>query len=655
MMRSRLTTLSEMAVGTVGVVESIAGSEAFRRRLSAMGLHPGRTVRRLAGQGARGPLIVEVLGSQVAMGRALAAHVEVRVEEKGLLLVGNPNVGKSVVFSRLTGLDVVSSNYPGTTVAFLSGGARLAGARFRVVDVPGTYSLEPSSKADEVACRMISESRRDLLVIVVDATNLERNLFFTLQALELGRPSVVLLNKWDTALMKGVRIDAGALSERLGVPVVPFVAVTGEGIGGLEEAVGRFLRDDLPPASAMPRTDGERWKFIGRLSREVQRVEHKHPSLWEVLADISVRPATGLPLAAGVLAASFLFVRTFGEGLTRWLMDPLFHRLYLPLLECISGWLPSVPLAHQVLLGSSPDPLASFGVLTTGVYVPLVTVLPYILSFHLVLGFLEDLGYLPRLAVLLDRALHHLGLHGYGTIPVTLGLGCKVPGIMAARVLETRRERLIAVVLTLLMAPCMPQSAMIFGILGPHGSAYTAAALGVIFAVGVAAGLLLHRLLPGDTPELFVEIPPYQRPRLRILLAKTWTAVRSFLREAAPLIAAGMLVLGLLDAAGAVSAFADWFGPVTTILLGLPGPCAAVMAFGFLRKDVAIAMLAPLGLTGGQAVVACVFLTLYLPCLATAVVLGRELGPRDAARVVFFNLVAALLVGAAMNVVRMIF
>ncbi|HAM36353.1 MAG TPA: ferrous iron transporter B [Elusimicrobia bacterium] len=651
---SSLAALSEMAAGSSGVVESITGADSFRRKLSAMGLHPGRIVRRLAGQGAHGPLIVEVLGSQVAMGHSLAAHVKVRVNNRTLLLVGNPNVGKSVVFSRLTGLDVVSSNYPGTTVSYLSGGARLAGARFNIVDVPGIYSLEPASKADEVACRIISADGYDLLAIVVDATNLERNLFFALQILGLERPSVILLNKSDMALLKGIRIDARALSDRLGVPVVPFVAVTGEGLPELERAVRLFMKDGLPPRKHLPKTDEERWKLIGQLSRQVQHIEHKHPSLWEYLADISVRPATGLPLALGVLAASFFCVRTLGEGMIRWLLDPVFHRAYLPLLARGADFLPAMPLAREILLGASPHPLDSFGLLTTGVYVPLVAVLPYILSFHFILGFLEDLGYLPRLAVLLDRALHHLGLHGYGTIPITLGLGCKVPAIMAARVLETRRERVIAVALTMLLAPCMPQSAMIFGILAPSGWTYVAAVFGIVFAVGIAAGVLLHRILAGETPELFVEIPPYQRPRLKTLLSKTWLAVRSFLREAAPLIALGMLTLSILDAAGIISAISKWCGPVFSFWLGLPDAAAPVMVFGFLRKDVSIAMLAPLGLSPGQLVVACVFLSLYLPCVASASVLARELGLRDAARVILFNLAAATITAAVLNITRIL-
>jgi len=652
MTQARPISLLSLEAGEDAVIESVSGGEALRGRLCAMGLHEGRRIRRLADSGRGGPVVVDVMGSTVALGRRMAGHILVRAQEHRLLLTGNPNVGKSVVFSRLTGLDAMSSNYPGTTVEFLSGTARLGGERFQVVDVPGAYSLSATSPAESVACRLIADSPQALVVHVIDATNLERNLLFALQMLERGRRMVLLLNKRDLAALRGIAIDAAALSRRLGVPVVPFVAVTGEGLRGLERAVLDQVHGPAPKPAAVPEGDDGKWRLIGELSREIQTITHKHPGLAERLAELSIRPATGVPMALTVLAVSFLAVRAAAEGVIHGLLEPAFQRVYLPavlrLADLASGW----PMLRAFLVGTGTDPMGSFGILTTGFYIPFIAVLPYLAAFYFVLGYLEDLGYLPRLAVVLDRGLHRLGLHGYGAIPMILGLGCKVPGLLASRVLETPRERLIAMTLTLLIAPCLPQSAMILSQVGRFGIVYALAAFGAIALVGVAAGMLLHRILKGECPELFVEIPPYQWPRADVLAQKTWLRVRGFLREAAPMIAAGVALVGACDALGLLRAVSAACGPLMTGLFGLPADIAPLMVLGFLRKDVCIAMLAPFHLGPGQAVVAAVFLTLYLPCFASLSVLARELGLRRAAAVAAFNLALA---AAAAGLLHLLF
>lgn len=648
MTSARATTLLGLAAGDEAVIESISGGEAMRGRLSAMGLHEGRRVRRLADSGRRGPVVVDVMGSTVALGRGMAGKVLVRAREHRLLLTGNPNVGKSVVFSRLTGLDALSSNYPGTTVEFLTGTARLGGERFQVVDVPGTYSLGASSPAESVACRIIDESPQALVVHVLDATNLERNLLFALQMIERGRRLVLLLNKRDLAALRGISIDAAGLGRRLGVPVVPFVAVTGEGLRELERAVLGRVHGAASKPAAIPAGDDEKWRLIGELSREIQTITHKHPGLAERLAELSIRPATGIPMALGVLALAFAVVRAAGEGAIG-LLEPAFERFYVPAVLRLVDLAPAPAALRAFLVGAGPDPMESFGILIAGLHIPFIAVLPYLAAFYLVLGFLEDLGYLPRLAVVLDRGLHRLGLHGYGAIPMILGLGCKVPGLLATRVLETSRERLIAMTLTLLIAPCLPQSALILSQVGRFGFLHVLAAFGTIAAVGIAAGMLLHRLLKGETPELFVEIPPYQRPRAAVLFRKTWLRVRGFLLEAVPMIMAGVALVGLCDAFGLLGKVAAVFGPLMRGVFGLPPEIAPLLVLGFLRKDICIALLAPYGLDAGQTVTAAVFLTLYLPCCASLAVLAREAGLKRAAGVVGLNLALATMTAAVLR------
>lgn len=338
--------------------------------------------------------------------------------------MGNPNVGKSVFFSRVTGVRVIASNYPGTTVNFSKGHMKLAGGQVEVIDVPGTYSLEPTSKAEEVALEMLEDG--DLVINVVDATNLERNLYLTLELLERRVPVIVALNIWDDTKHRGIHIDVQRLEQLLGVPVVPTSAVTGQGI---KELVERIPEATSP--STAGRTRDERWTAIGNIIGEVQTLEHRHHTWLERLEDASAVPVTGLPIAGVVLGLSFLVVRFVGEGLIGYVFDPLFERLWQPVMMKLSLLLGSGGFWHDILVGRLVDGeidfFQSMGMLTTGLYIPFGAVLPYVFAFYLVLGVLEDVGYLPRLAVLLDNLMHRIGLHGYAIIPSLLGLGCNVP------------------------------------------------------------------------------------------------------------------------------------------------------------------------------------------------------------------------------------
>jgi ferrous iron transport protein B len=643
-----LVSLVSMREDEAGHVQEVEGGAEFREKLRAMGLYPGRHITKRSAAGSAGPAVVEVMGTRIALGQGMAARIKVRIKSRRILLAGNPNVGKSVVFSRLTGLDVVSSNYPGTTVEVTSGHAIIGGERFNLVDVPGAYSHAATNKAEEAARALLAEEDKALILNVIDATNLERNLFYTMELAGLCAPMIVLLNKWDIARRRGVEIDPAALGRLLGARVIPFVATTGEGLKALKEAVEDFGAGRLPAPVCLPEDPDERWKLIGRISAECQKIRHKHATFLEKLEDITSRPGTGLPFAVGMLLGVFWLIRAVGEGLLNGVLDPLFNSVWMPLLTKTLAGLPE-GFVRTLLLGATPVPLESFGLLTTGLYIPFVTVLPYIVTFYAVLSLLEDIGYLPRLAVMLDSSMHKLGLHGYGTVPLMLGLGCKVPAILATRVLETPRERVIAAALTLALAPCMPQTAMILSLLAPFGLKYTLAVFGTLLLAGVAASALLSRLLKGETPELFLEIPPYQLPSPRMLGRKLYLRLRDFLAEAVPMIISGVLLVAVLDATGLMSALTALFRPVVTGFMGLPAETVAVMTLGFLRKDVSIAMLAPFDMSPGELVAACVFMSLYLPCMGSFMVTVRELGLRDAAKVFAVNLTLAVLAAALLN------
>jgi len=562
--------------------------------------------------------------------------------------MGNPNVGKSAFFSRLTGVHVIASNYPGTTVSYTRGFMKLAGERVEVIDVPGTYTLEPTTEAEEIASQMLTIG--DIVINVVDATNLERNLYLTLQLLEKEIPVVVALNMWDDTEHRGIHIDLDKLRGFLGVPVIPTVATTGQGISELVNCIAKATSPEAPL-----RSRDERWAAIGDIIDQVQFITHRHHTRLEHLADASVKPLTGIIIAIGVLSIAFLVVRFIGESLIGYVLDPLFNNLWAPVILGLSDLLGATGFLHDILLGKivggEVNFIESFGLLTTGLYVPFAMVLPYIISFYLVLGLLEDVGYLPRLAVLMDTIMHRLGLHGYAIIPTMLGLGCNVPAILATRILESKRERFIAATLISIAIPCAALQAMIFGLIGQHGGQYVAIVYGTIFMVWVALGIILNRLVKGFSPELLVEIPPYRLPPWRTVLQKLWMRVYGFLVEAIPIILAAVLVINILYGLGIFDVIANFTAPVVTGLLGLPKEAVTALVIGFLRKDVALGMLAPLALSANQLVVGSVVLAMFFPCIAAFVVLLRELGVINMLKSVGIMIIAALLVGGILNLI----
>jgi len=563
-----------------------------------------------------------------------------------VLLVGSPNVGKSALFSRLTGTYIVTSNYPGTTVEFTRGYLKLAGEQVEVIDVPGTYTLEPTCKAEEVAVKMLQQG--GLVINVVDATNLERNLGLTLELLERGVPLVVALNMWDDARHRGIKIDVDKLEELLGVPIVPTVAVTGEGV---KELVNRIVEAKVPQVTFS--TSEERWAKVGEIVGQVQSLSHRHHTWSEAVGDVGSHPIWGFVLALVVLMAAFWAIRLVGEGIIKYVTDPFFERVWAVLLMKLSPLLGGGGVWHDIIVGKlisgSIDFMQSMGLLSTGLYIEFGVVIPYIVAFYFVLGLLEDIGYLPRLAVLMDTLLHRLGLHGYAIIPTMLGFGCNVPAIMATRILESRRERFITATLISIGVPCAALQAMIFGLVGEQGFQYVAIVYASLFVSWIIIGLILNRAVRGFSPELLVEIPPYRFPPWRVIGQKLGLRVSIFIKEALPVVLGAVLLVNILYTFGVFNFIAAATAPLVSGLLGLPKESVIALAVGFLRKDVAVGMLAPLALTAKQLVVACTVLAMFFPCVATFVVLLRELGVKDMLKAAGVMLVAATVVGALQN------
>ena len=567
---------------------------------------------------------------------------------KKIILIGCPNVGKSVVFSRLTGVSVISSNYPGTTVDFTRGTTFVGGDKFELIDVPGTYSLEATSKAEEVAQTMLKEG--DIVINVVDATHLERNLYLTLEILERKKPTIIALNLWDETKHLGVDIDVAKLEKALDVQIVTTCGLCGTGIKELASAAA----DAKPSKVIEPMSESARWLKVGEIIRDVQEVHHRHHTIRERIADFTVRPITGIPLAIIAILLMFLFIIEIGNAIINYIMDPIFYTYYGPwIVGAVNSFAPS-GLLHDLLIGTSTieslDFEQSLGILTTGLYVPFGMVLPFVITFYFLLSLLEDFGYLPRLAILVDTGLHKLGLHGSAIVPTILGCGCNVPGALATRILETKKQRFIAMTLMAITVPCMAQSAMIFAILGRYGLRWIFIVYTNLLVLYILLGLVLKRIVKGESPELLLEVPPYRKPDPVTLLKKTWSKAYGFLAEAVPFVILGIFIVNLLYVFGVIDVLTMVFSPILTTVLGLPEGAIVALMLGVLRKDIAIGMLLPLGMSPQQLTVAAIILGTYFPCIATFVVMLRELGVRDMLKAAGLMIVVSLSVGIFMRV-----
>ena len=637
-------SLYQVKPGQTAQIKEIQTDSKMAAKLAAMGLVHGQFVTRKPGSS---PVVVSVSGTEVAIGRETAKKILVDAKKSTFLLAGNPNVGKSLIFSRLTGIGIISSNFPGTTVGLNYGQTQFGGEPYEIIDIPGLYRLEEEWVIEGRKHNLFKELEYDFIVCVADASHLERNLYFLLEIMQLKKPVILLLNKFDEAQRKGIQIDVKQLEKLLGIPVIAAVATTGEGLKELAFQASRIASHKMPESPLMvPPTPEGKWHAIGHIIHKVQTVKHKHATFWEKLQGWATTPATGLPIALAVLVLSFFLVRFVGENLIA-LLDPLYENYYIPFLQHLLAPIKDNTLG-MLLMG---DGVKYFGILTDGLHIALIEVMSYVLAFYALLGFLGELGYLPRLAVLLDSLLHKIGLHGYGSLPIMLGFGCKVPAVMGIRILETRRERIIALALILVLAPCISQTAMIISILSPYGLKYMLIVFFALFINGILAGTVLNKLMKGETPELFMEIPSWQIPQLRPLLRKLWIRMREYLFDALPLILFGVLFVDLMQFSG----LTDWIAKIARypveFVLGLPAETTPLLILGFLRKDISIALLEPFNLPPAELVVACVFMAMYLPCIATFFVMLRESGWKDTLKVIALTLSLAFLTAFVLRLI----
>ena len=623
-----------------------------------------------------------------------------------IALAGNANVGKSAIFNQLTGLKQETGNWAGKTTESAQGMLVHHGNRIRIVDLPGIYSFATYSTEEVVSREFITSGQADVVINVVDATSLERNLFFTLQLIEMNVPVVVALNLVDAAKQSGVSIDAVLLRQLLGVPVIKTVATKGIGVHeSIDAALGLLNKTDelslhagirygpevesrvsvlanaialwgikYPPRwaalkllehdeqitagirktspaiieSAQKFSDeiaathgedsasviaAERYAVAARIAKQVST--HSEPvksNLIAKLDNISMHPIAGYVMLFAVMLAILVFISLFGGWLT----------------DVIANFFGRI---NPHMTGRLPDIFWNGGVV--GFYASLSVALGFIFPFYIILGVLEQSGYLPRFAFLMDRPCHSIGLHGQASMPLLLALGCSVPACLSCRIMENRRDRLIATFLTTLI-PCSARTSVILGLVGAFVGWQWAVGLYLFqFALVFLLGRIINEIIPGTSPGFIMEIPEYRIPSLKIVLRQAWNRFRDFLAIGVPLIIAGSIVIESLRVFNLIDNVTNVLAPLTVTWLGLPAFTGVLFIFGILRKEAALALLVTFA--GGvglasvmsplQMVVFTIVLLLYIPCISTIAVIVKEQGVGYALLITITEIGLALLTG----------
>ncbi len=534
-----------------------------------------------------------------------------------VLLVGPPNVGKSVLFNRLTGLSAGVSNYPGTTVEFAEGQMTLEhGGSATVIDAPGTYSLQSKNEAERVTTRLL-DSSPDLVLGVLDALRPETGLYLALDAMNRGHPVILVVNRIDLARERGYAIDVKALSDAVGVPVLATSGASGLGIDDVRRNINHAVSGERPRPARMDIPNWETTECLaGVLRRETGDGRHRGTTS-ERLEDLLIRPWPGFPLALVAVAISLGIVVGVGMGLRQYILLPLIRDTLLPIVASGVQSVVSPGVLREIMVGE-------YGFLTKGIEWPLTLVLPYVVSFYFVLSFLEDSGYLPRLAALIDGMMARLGLSGAGIMPLLLGYGCGIPAIMATRTLETRRERLTVASMICLAVPCIAQTGAFIALLAEASIFVLLGVFAISIGALIMAGMVLGKILRGTKPGLVMEIPELLLPRVSVMLTKVWARAKHYLMDGVVPVMLGVAFAALVHETGAIDVVGRYVQPLVTGWLGLPERAAVPLLLGIFRRELTVLPLLDMDLTALQLFTGAVVGLFYVPCIAMLSVLAKE-------------------------------
>ncbi len=632
---------------------------------------------------------------------------------KKIVLVGSPNVGKSVVFGNLTGKYVTVSNYPGTTVEVTRGKGRIGDGEFEVTDTPGMYSLLSITEEERVARSMLLEECPEVVIQIADAKNMERMLHLTLQLTEAELPVVLDLNLMDEAERVGMKIDFEQLERELGIPVFATVATEGTGmdilkgrVAGYGKKAARSVKYDQVLESAIKRIEEilpgeyalskraiallllqedpgitalvngqmeEECKRLGKIveetkksysqplnyiitlarQREVNRIVgkvttssvEKTMSVHERLSRLMLHPLIGVPILFAALYGLYEFVGVLGaQVLVDFLEKGVFGEYINPFATRVISSILPWKAAQELLVGQ-------YGIITLGVRYAIAIILPIVTTFFIAFSIIEDTGYLPRLAMLIDRLFKKIGLNGRAVIPVVLGFGCDTMATMVTRTLETKRERIIATLLLSLAIPCSAQMGVILALLAGNtrGLWVFISVMAIIF---LFTGYLMAKLMPGERPVFYMEIPPLRWPKLSNVLTKTYTRVEWYFKEILPL----FILASILIWAGRITGVFDLFVSLLSYpvnWIGLPDKASEAFLYGFFRRDFGAAGLYDLKesgvLSGIPLVVSVVTMALFMPCIAQLSMCIKERGVKMALGMSAFIFPFAFFAGGLVN------
>jgi ferrous iron transport protein B len=645
---------------------------------------------------------------------------KIAVEDKKkyarIVLAGNPNVGKSVIFGLLTGQYATVSNYPGTTVEVSSGNIELGGKKFLLIDSPGVNSFTPMSEDERVTRDILLGEKNENIVLVADSKNLKRALMLLIQLAEMELPCILVLNMEDEAKARGIETDYRKLEMMLGIQVIGTVAPQRKGISKLRDSLLMARKPEIALdygkhiehfagkiSSLLPRTNisgrslalmllsGDTslksWCAAHLESETIDRIEDiideagtmmKEPvaSLLsqkriefaeEVVQGVvektgleaahilrwigrwTMHPFWGIFSLLLVLFCFYEFVGRFGAGtLVNFFENVIFGEYLSPGISKVVRTIIPVVFIQDFLVGK-------YGLFTMALTYAVAIILPITATFFIAFGFLEDSGYLPRIAVLSNGVFSKIGLNGKAVLPMVLGLGCGTMATMTTRILETQRERIIATFLIALAIPCSAQLGVIMGLLGSYPARITIWWFGTVLFVLLLAGTLAARIVPGEKADFFLELPPIRVPRIGNILMKTANRIEWYLKEAVPLFLLGTTILFLLDKTHSLELLEAVASPVIVTLLGLPEKATGIFLMGFLRRDYGAAGIFDLARQGllneTQITVSIITLTLFVPCLASFFMIIKERGLKTALWMFSLITAFALMVGGAMNFV----
>jgi len=593
------------------------------------------------------------------------------IKGRKLVLAGNPNVGKSVFFNQLTGIYVDVSNFPGTTVDISTGKYK----DYVVMDTPGVYGVSSFNEEETVARDVILDA--DVVLNVVDSVHLDRDLFLTKQLIDMGKPVVVALNMMDELQKNGISIDVKKLEELLGVPVIATSATKRIGVrevlssipgarkGHRDEKLASLIRqtaqgtnneaealmiledDEVVAQRFNLKTAGlrdgiylERRRAVEDIVDKVLKETNKGASFGVKLGRLMLKPVYGVPMLVVTLYLMYKIIGIFVAGtVVGFTEETIMEGMYRPfILDLLSPLISENSFMGSLLIGE-------FGILTMVPIYILGLLLPLIIGFYMLMAFLEDSGYLPRIAALVDRVLVSLGLNGKAIIPIILGFGCVTMATMTTRILGTKREKIIATFLLGLAIPCSAQLGVIMGLISKLDAIYVIIYGVVIAAIFVLAGTVMNRVMPGESSQLLIDLPAIRLPLLDNVLKKTFQKTVMFLKEAVPLFVIGAVLISVLQYTNALTYIQQAMSPITESLLRLPRETSTAFIMGIIRRDFGAAGLTSIAMTQQQILVSLIVMTLFVPCIAAIMVIFKERGTRDALAIWLGSFLVAFVTG----------